>query len=119
MPALALALVADSATHKRPLSRRRYAPMTATPHDLRRLRNTVALLRTQPETTERNASIYAVERAIRLLSEDTRSTTIGWVLAALSQSVERNAGGRLYVADWELFEWAIGQVKQLAGGDAP
>lgn len=100
-----------------------YRPMTATKQDLDQLRGVLTWVRSNSgpahSALRERMLADALERAIALLADpDARSSTLGWVLAALRQSVRRSpAGNNLwFVVDRDLYTWAMEQVERLTEG---
>lgn len=98
--------------------------MTASKQDIDELRRVLTWVRSN--TGPANAALRermlgdALERAITLLAEpDARASTLGWVLAALYQSVRRSPAGNnvWFIVDRDLYAWAMEQVEKLTEGE--
>lgn len=100
-----------------------YRAMAPTLRDIEELRVVLKWVRAnkgpaQSATRERMLA-DALERAIALLAEpETRCSALGWVLAALRQSVRRSpqSNNTWFIVDRDLYTWAMEQVEKLTSG---
>lgn len=89
--------------------------MPATKADLYELRSILSWLRTREKNSaEARIGADALSRAVAILSEpDIHKSTINWVLGALLQSVDEAQPRRYRIVDFDLWSWAIQQIRQL------